>query len=84
MDTWSLARNLFSWVASVTTVKMVSIELIVAWLGEASKPQAMTPAAMRRMCGLGKRAIEALQKDPKTFAIRLDDDIVVKVDGESF
>lgn len=62
----------------MTTIKMVSIELIMAWLDEAVKPNAMTPAAMRTMCKLSKRAIEALQKDSKAFVVRLDDDVVIR------
>lgn len=51
---------------------MVAIEVILAWLEEATKPNAMTPAALRTMCRMGKLAIEALQKDPNAIVIHTD------------
>lgn len=51
---------------------MVTIEVILFWLEEATKPNAMTPAALRTMCRMGKLAIEALQKDPKAVVVHTD------------
>lgn len=63
---------------------MVTIEVILAWLEEATKPNAMTPTAMRTMCRMGKLAIEALQKDPKAIVIHTDQFLKVTTKEESF